>query len=117
MLIFGNILNSNPDIFSFWHSSERFYPGFNLALYENKKVDSLLESIRRNTDAESRKTELAQLQRIIAEDSPALFLYSPKYLYAAPKNFGGLEKETINTPARRFSGVEKWYLDTKRVFK
>ena len=71
MLIFGNILNSNPDIFSFWHSSERFYPGFNLALYENKKVDSLLESIRRNTDAESRKTELAQLQRIIAEDSRA----------------------------------------------
>ena len=48
MLIFGNIFRNNdvPDLSSFWHSSERFYPGLNLALYENKTADSLIESIR-----------------------------------------------------------------------
>ncbi|MDE2001388.1 MAG: hypothetical protein KGI60_02355, partial [Patescibacteria group bacterium] len=26
MILFGNVLKQNPDLFSFWHSSEKFYP-------------------------------------------------------------------------------------------
>jgi len=117
MIIFGNILKNNPDIFSFWHSSERFYPGLNLALYNNKKADNLLESIRKNLDGESRKKELAQLQKLINEDQPAIFLYSPTYLYVAPKDFGGFEEQTIATPSDRFENVSQWYLKTARIFK
>ncbi|MDP3729164.1 MAG: peptide ABC transporter substrate-binding protein [bacterium] len=117
MLIFGNVLKNNPDIFSFWHSSERFYPGLNLALYDNKKVDALLESIRKNPNAESRIKDLATLQKTISADTPALFLYSPTYLYVAPKNFGGFKERSMTTPADRFAGVENWYRNTKRVFK
>ncbi len=117
MIIFGNILRNNPDIFSFWHSSERFYPGLNLSLYENKKVDSLLESIRKNSDETSRNKDLSELQKIIGADQPAIFLYSPTYIYIAPKNFGGFEEATITTPAERFINVSKWYLETTRVFR
>jgi peptide/nickel transport system substrate-binding protein len=117
MIIFGNVLKNNPDIFSFWHSSERFYPGLNLALYENKKVDNLLESIRKNLNAEVRKNELAELQKLIIEDQPAIFLYSPIYLYAGPKDFGGFEEVTISVPSDRFRNVHKWYLETEKVFE
>lgn len=117
MLIFGNILKLNPDIFSFWHSSERFYPGLNLALYENKKVDNLLEAIRKNFDEESREEELEQLQSLINEDKPAIFLFSPTYLYVGPKNLGGLEEKVLSKPSDRFENVNKWYLKTARVFK
>ncbi len=117
MIIFGNILRSNPDIFSFWHSSERFYPGLNLALYNNKKVDSLLESTRKNFDPESRGKELSELQNLISKDMPAIFLYSPTYLYVGPKNLGGFEERVINTPADRFKNVHRWYLKTTRIFK
>ena len=117
MIILGNILKNNPDIFSFWHSSQRFYPGLNLALYENKKVDALLESIRKNTDETSQKEELSNLQQLISNDNPAIFLYSPLYLYITPESFGGFNEKIINTPSERFQNASKWYLETQRVFK
>jgi len=117
MLLFGNILNDNPDAFSFWHSSQRFYPGLNLALYENKNVDALLESIRQEFDVEKRAALLAELQEQIRKDQPALFLFSPYYLYAGPKNLGGLNAATIVMPADRFRAAGRWYLRTARIFK
>ena len=117
MILFGNILRSNPDIFSFWHSSERFYPGLNLSLYSNKKVDTLLESLRKNSDKDSRNKQLSEIQKLIAGDHPAIFLYSPTYLYAAPAGLGGFEETVINTSSDRFNNISNWYLETKRVFK
>jgi peptide/nickel transport system substrate-binding protein len=117
MIIFGNVLRNNPDLFSFWHSSESFYPGLNLSLYNNKKVDALLESIRKNFDKKSRKEDLSRLQKLITSDKPAIFLYSPTYLYVGPKDFGGFKEKTLVTPSDRFKNVNKWYLETTRVFK
>ena len=117
MILFGNIMKSNPDIFSFWHSSQRFYPGLNLSLYENSKVDNLLESIRTNQDESLQVEDLSKLQTIISEDRPAIFLYSPIYLYIAPKSFGGFDEKVINTPSDRFENIQNWHLKTTRVFK
>lgn len=117
MVLFGNILRSNPDTFSFWHSSERFYPGLNLAVYNNKKVDDVLESIRKELDAENREKKLSQLQEIIYSDSPAIFLFSPNYIYAVPKNMGGFKMEILVLPSDRFKQVNEWYLKTARVLK
>lgn len=117
LLLFGNILRVNPDIFSFWHSSQRFQPGLNLALYENKTVDTLLESIRKDPNEASREKNLSKIQSLIHNDYPAIFLFSPNYLYAAPKELGGLDQKFIATPEDRFANVTKWYLKTTRVFK
>ena len=117
MIIFGNILKNNPDVFSFWHSSERFYPGLNLALYENRIADEILETIRKTLDANVRVRNARKLQSLIAEDQPAIFLFSPNYLYAGPKNLGGLNLRFAPSPANRFDEISKWYLKTARVFK
>ena len=117
LLLFGNVMKLNPDIFSFWHSSERFFPGLNLALYENKTVDRLLESLRRDFDPSSRKISIQKLEDIIAEDTPAIFLFSPNYLYVTPKDLGGFDTDLMASPPDRFRGAEHWYLKTARVFK
>lgn len=117
MIIFGNTLRNNPDIYSFWHSSQRFYPGLNLALYEKKEADALMEAIRKNPKNVSRQEALTKLQKIIIDDQPAIFLYSPLYLYVGPKNLGGAQEKIINTPSDRFENVNNWYLETTRVFK
>jgi peptide/nickel transport system substrate-binding protein len=117
MILFGNILNNNPDTFSFWHSSQRFYPGLNLSLYENRKVDALLESVRQEFDPEKQGELLLTLQETIRKDQPAVFLFSPFYLYAGPKDLGGPPEETLVIPSDRFKNAGEWYLRTARIFK
>lgn len=117
MVLFGNTLNNNPDAFSFWHSSQRFDPGLNLALFNDKTADALLESIRQNLDSGSRLKDISKLQKIINDAKPAAFLYSPDFLYVTSKNLGGFETQSIAVPANRFEKVNEWYLKTARVFK
>lgn len=116
-LIFGNVFVKNPDLLSFWHSSERFYPGLNLSLYNNKTADKLLESIRRNFDKTSREKDISSLQSLIIQDIPAIFLYSPNYIYISSNKVSGLNTSLISSPAERFKSVEKWYVKTKRTLK
>lgn len=117
MIIFGNTLNNNPDIFSFWHSSQRFDPGLNLALFGDKTVDGLLESVRQNLNTDSRRQDLSKIQKLINDAKPAIFLFSPKYIYVTSKNLGGFSAQSIAAPSNRFEKVNEWYLKTARVFQ
>ncbi|MEK7478553.1 MAG: peptide ABC transporter substrate-binding protein [Patescibacteria group bacterium] len=116
-LLFGNILKNNPDIFSFWHSSEKFYPGLNLSLFQNKKADESIERIRKEMNTEKMITEVGNLQEIITSENPAIFLFSPYYLYASIKNLGGLGEKSLVIPSDRFKNVNEWYLETSRALK
>jgi len=122
MIIFGNILGKSPDLYSFWHSSEKFYPGLNLSLYENKTADKLIESIRENFNDDKRSVDLEKLQSLIVSDYPAVFLYSPDYLYIGKKKFYRFdsltpEEKFISFSSDRFNNIEKWYVETTRAFK
>jgi peptide/nickel transport system substrate-binding protein len=117
MILFGNILKNNPDVFSFWHSSERFRPGLNLSLYENKKVDDLLDVIRKDFNTESRVVNIKKLQTIITDEAPAVFLFSPNYLYITTKSLGGFDDTLIDNPSDRFGAMNTWYLKTARTLK
>lgn len=54
MLLFGSIIANSPDLFSFWHSSERFFPGLNLSIFNSGEVDELLEKVRQTSAPEER---------------------------------------------------------------
>lgn len=118
MILFGNIFESadSPDLYSFWHSSERFYPGLNLALYENKTADDLIQSIRKTLNDSKRQIYLASLQSLIIADQPAVFLFSPHYLYVAKNQLKGFDEKFIDSASQRFQNVVKWYVKTARIF-
>ncbi|PIR87658.1 MAG: hypothetical protein COU10_03470 [Candidatus Harrisonbacteria bacterium CG10_big_fil_rev_8_21_14_0_10_45_28] len=117
MLLFGNILRTNTDLYSFFHSSQRFQPGLNLSLYNNSKVDTLLENLRQEFDPELQLTSITKIQQIIHDDYPAAFLFSPDYLYAAPQSLGGINQTFITGSSDRFDNINEWFLKTTRVFK
>lgn len=117
MLLFGEILNIEPDPFSFWHSSQRKDPGLNLALYNNENADKILEEARQILDKEERAEKYDDFQRLVIEDIPALFLYSSYYIYPIHEKVKGLEASLIGAPSDRFSNIEDWYVKTKRVRK
>ncbi|MEK7452957.1 MAG: ABC transporter substrate-binding protein [Patescibacteria group bacterium] len=116
-LIFGEVLSHYPDPFAFWHSSQKKDPGLNLALYSNKDVDKLLEEARQSLDEKTRIEKLKKFQEIISDELPAIFLYSPHYLYPVNKKVNGITAENIILPSKRFIGIENWYINTQRVSK
>ncbi|KPJ55416.1 hypothetical protein AMJ47_00955 [Parcubacteria bacterium DG_72] len=116
-LLFGEVLGAIPDPFPFWHSSAVNDPGLNLALYENKLADELLEENRKLSDSEQRKAKLEEFQEMIAKDIPAIFLYSPDYYYFTCPDIKGVSSKKLTDPSKRFLDVENWYIKTKRVLK
>lgn len=116
-LLFGEFIGREPDLFPFWHSSQRFDPGLNIALYANAKVDDLLEKIREERDSEKREQYFLEFKKEIKNDIPAIFLYSPDYVYVLPEKIKNFDAEKINIPAERFASVEKWYAETQKILK
>lgn len=116
-LLFGEVLGQTPDPFPFWHSSQRGESGLNLANYENKKVDKLLEEARKSLDETERKEKLEEFQDLLIEDTPAIFLYNPDYLYFVSKEIKGINGGFITDTSKRFLEIENWYIKTKRAWK
>jgi len=119
MLMFGNIFENynSPDLSSFWHSSERFYPGLNLAMYQNSTADNLLRTIRSDFNDLRRQAELSSLQSLIISDNPSIFLFSPNYIYVAENSLEGFDEKFIASVSERFKNISNWYVETTRVFK
>jgi len=116
-LLFGEVLNADPDPFAFWHSSQRKDPGLNLSVYANDKIDKLLEEGRQSIDQENRKEKYAEFQKLLIEDIPAVFLYSPTYIYPVNKKVNGIFIERFSQPSHRFSQIENWFIKTNRIWK
>lgn len=115
-LIFGEILGRDPDPFSFWHSSQLRDPGLNIALYHSPRVDTLLEQARRTTDPAVIEDKYKEFQKIVDNDFPTIFLYSPTYFYAYRPDFKRADLQTLMLPSERFETAEQWFINTKRVF-
>lgn len=115
-LLFGEILNHDPDPYAFWHSSQKKDPGLNLSLYDNANVDKILADARQETDPNVRAQRYQEFQNQVIEDIPAIFLYSPNYLYLQTKSLRGVFVKSIVTPSDRFNDIQNWYLNTRRVW-
>ena len=116
-LLFGQVLGLDPDPFSFWDSSQKTDPGRNLALYDNSTADKLLKDARQTMDATARNAKYAQLQDIILTDAPAVFLYSPNYLYVQPARIKNNTAKIVTIPSERFDTVSEWHINTARSFE
>lgn len=116
-LLFGEIVGRDPDPYAFWHSSQRFDPGLNIALYANITSDKLLEKARGLSDEKGRAELYHAFETEVMRDTSAIFLYSPSFIYILPKNLGGAEFSGMTLPFERFSNIKDWYTDTENVWK
>lgn len=87
-----------PDPFSFWSSSQVVFPGQNITGFEDEKVDELIEKIRQEKFSETSKKYLEQLNKILYEKSPAVFLISPDYIVISRKNINFPQNLKANYP-------------------
>lgn len=116
-LLYGLAMTFEPDPYSFWHSSQTGELEHNFALFSDKRADELLSSAREELNADARSGMYREFQEILSTKMPAIFLYSPQYIYVQRKSVQGFSALAINTPASRFQDVAHWYMNTKRVRK
>jgi len=116
-LLFGQIINHESDLFAFWHSSQRKDPGLNVAMYTNAKVDKILEDAFITVDEKARIKKYVQFEDEVKKDMPAIFLYSPDFIYVVREDLQGLSLGHITSPSDRFSNIYSWYTETENVWK
>ncbi|MEK7539490.1 MAG: peptide ABC transporter substrate-binding protein [Patescibacteria group bacterium] len=116
-LLFGEIINHESDLFAFWHSSQRKDPGFNVAMYTNAKVDKILEDASVTIDEQERIKKYTQFKEEIAKDMPAIFLFSPNFIYVVSKNLKEIKINDIATPSDRYLNAYSWYIQTENIWK
>jgi len=116
LLFYGQAVDLDPDIAAFWHSSQMGGETFNVTSYKNGEVDTLLIEARQTINFDERVQKYNKIQEIINNDLPAIFLYSPSYIYIQDKKVRGFSANLISTPSDRFASVNNWYVRTKKRF-
>ncbi len=116
-LFYGQIIGRVPDPYPYWHSSQKNAPGLNVAMYGSKTADKLLEDIRKENDATKRNDLLQKFVSTINTDIPALFVYSPDFLYVTARDVQNMHTGLITTESERFLNIADWYVDSERVWK
>lgn len=116
-LMFGEILGSDLDLYPFWHSSAATSQGLNIGGFRNESADKLLEAIRKETNQDQKASKLKDLQKIIKDELPAIFLYNPNYTYVVANKIKGITIEKIFSPSDRLNNINDWYIKSKKGFK
>lgn len=117
VLLYGTVVQSDADLYAFWHSSQRTSPGLNVSLYANTKVDIALTNLRQYLSPESRENNYLSIQKEISTDMPATFLYSPDFVYITDKKISGINISDIIHPEDRFRNVSDWYIQKEYIWK
>jgi peptide/nickel transport system substrate-binding protein len=116
-ILFGNVINRDLDYYAFWHSSQRNDPGLNLASYTSIDSDKALEAARNSVDTDQKLPLLQKFEKEVINDIPAVFLYSPDFIYIVPQILKAQFPQIIVTSSDRFAEVYNWYIETETVWK
>ena len=115
ILLYGQDMGGESDVYSFWHSSQAADPGLNISAYSNPKADSLIDQARLGKDPVYRDKKYQEFISTWAADAPALLLYSPDYLYAHTVRLTGLTTSHLTSPSDRLYRSERWAVKSKQV--
>ena len=76
-----------PDPYQIWHSSQSQGEGSNYISFNNKTSDSLIEAYRNEMDESKRIIMIKEWQKLIYDEQPYTFLWSPRARYIYDKRF------------------------------
>lgn len=116
-ILIGESYTGAADPYVFWHGAAIKDPGLNLSLYNNRKVNKILEDARLISDPIKRAAKLEEFQKLVLNDAPAVFLYSPNYIYIVKNNIKNINLSKLNVSSARYSKINEWSIETERVWK
>jgi peptide/nickel transport system substrate-binding protein len=85
--------------------AEQSIPQLNAGAYVNKQVEDLFDQSHREFDMEKRKAIFAQIQKLITDDAPYVFLYESESYTGFNKRIGGIQVGKLGP-----YDMHKWYV-------
>jgi peptide/nickel transport system substrate-binding protein len=76
-----------------------------------------LEILQKETDNTKRAEEKAIVFSEIKKDTPAIFLFSPYFLYAPAPQVKNLLLKNVSSQNERFLSINKWFIETDKVWQ
>lgn len=116
-LLFGEVIGRDRDLYPFWHSSQRTDPGLNIALYANGRADKYLDNARSASDPDIIEKDYKDFTQELQTDIPAIFLYTPSFLYIVPDKVKAVDLNSLTISQDRFLGIADWYIEADKVWK
>ena len=110
-VILGWTVPADPDIFAVWHSSSAGEGGLNFISFSNEHLDRLIEKGRSEFSLSVRQEIYREAHRIIAEEAPYTFLFTPYSLPAVNSRIKGIEP----APAGIGYNFIDWYVEEREV--
>lgn len=101
----SNVLDWNPK--QIWHSSSVQSNGSNFIGYKNEEVDRLIDQADLQTKKSKRTEVLRKAYRIISEDYPYTFMFSPIYSFYAHSKKVKMVKPTYKYDV----GLKYWWFE------
>jgi peptide/nickel transport system substrate-binding protein len=114
-LYYGIQISRESQVYAFWHSSQREHPGLNISGYTNAKADAALEELQKETDEDTRISLWRKFISAFYTDMPAVFIYSPSYVYIHKEKPVFDIVGNIHSASDRFINIKDWYLETEKV--
>ncbi|MBU0649775.1 hypothetical protein KKG63_01070, partial [Patescibacteria group bacterium] len=108
ILLYGQEVARDPDRYVNWHSTQANAPGLNLTGFENVRADRALEEGRKALEQEDRQRHYDEFQRIIDEQTPAIFLHHPFMNYYVSNRVKGIGTKYTFTMRDRFLDFNNW---------
>jgi len=94
-VLMGWSLSLIPDAHSIWHSEGDKQGGFNFIGYRNKIVDNLIIKSQKIIDSIKFAKEYQKIFKLIANDTPYIFLYIPNSITVVNKKIKGINPSVI----------------------
>lgn len=109
ILLYEIELGADPDLLTYYHSSQASSAGLNLSNYTNSVVDDLLLAARETTDQTVRTKKYETFLEYWASDVPAIGIYQSNLAYFYNKNARPFDNDVrLVSPTDRFSDVRNW---------
>ncbi len=122
VLLFGSVIEKDVDLFAYWHSSQRAYPGLNITNYASTKLDNNLNILKNSTNIKEREISLIDIEEELKKEMPAIPLYSNNLNYIIKDKISGemiknkIPISMINTN-ERFTNIYSWYKSEETVWR
>ncbi|MBI4836613.1 MAG: ABC transporter substrate-binding protein [Candidatus Abawacabacteria bacterium] len=117
VLLIGERLGGNIDLYPYFHSSQIKYPGLNFSLYKNVAVDNLLSKIRLTLDNQEQKKLLNQAYDKILEDMPVLPLYTNRdTIFINKRVHNTFLPANPTSPEQLYALISAWYIAEKQIW-